>query len=656
MSIFRHARRASTQTNHTSSSLGSQHSNISNTNVNTYHSTPRSSIALSPEVETLQLIIGIDYGTSHSGAAYALCSARNALTVLNSVTIRSISDWPSRRVSQNRRTSDKVPSEIAFTPTETFYGFDIPYGPHVPPDIERLEWLKLMLEPQPKRQELANSIEVREMRETLQRLQKTPVDAVSEYLRWLWDNICKKIIELEGDENIFQKVDVTVVMTMPAVWSDKAQNNTLLAVEKAGIVSEGVTLKFTTEPEAAAILSIKDKVRTHQIGTDDCFMVVDAGGGTVDVVTYQIVNTEPLVLNEVVTGDGDLCGSVFIDLEFKNQLKGFLEDVWENLSERALHTIEDAWEYNIKRNYEPELCGSNNNHPWEIFLPGVADNERLGIKDGVLTIPASILSHSFDSIMPLVLRLISNQRIGLGKKRLLSKLKAILLVGGFGGSSYLKDRIKQEYPEDGPNTIQIWRNDNAGYWQSVAAGAVRCEMLGLGRVNPVNTRLCRLNYGTAYKIRFDPAVHRAEDKWECPHTGVTKATNQVQWFIRKGEEINANSHTLLENFSLLLDEQRDLHAERRSVMWTVCLVRSDQDAAPNYRNENVRNFVDIQCEIPIDVVRGVQPETSVDGRRKFWRMPIKVEISMGAVMLGFRCLINGNEVGKTTANYRDVLD
>lgn len=37
----------------------------------------------------------------------------------------------------------------------------------------------------------------------------------------------------------------------------------------------------------------------------DSFVVVDCGGGTVDIISYKVTSTEPMVVREVVQGQGE---------------------------------------------------------------------------------------------------------------------------------------------------------------------------------------------------------------------------------------------------------------------------------------------------------------------------------------------------------------
>jgi hypothetical protein len=59
---------------------------------------------------------------------------------------------------------------------------------------------------------------------------------------------------------------------------------------------------------------------------DECFILVDAGGGTVDIVSYQVERLSPLKLTPVGVPTGGRCGSIFIDQAFKQWLRRLLTD------------------------------------------------------------------------------------------------------------------------------------------------------------------------------------------------------------------------------------------------------------------------------------------------------------------------------------------
>ena len=69
-------------------------------------------------------------------------------------------------------------------------------------------------------------------------------------------------------------------------------------------------------------------------------MLCDAGGGTVDLISYTVSSLTPiLTVNEAAPGDGALCGSSFLNRIFERHLiercgsnPGWDEDVLEEVN------------------------------------------------------------------------------------------------------------------------------------------------------------------------------------------------------------------------------------------------------------------------------------------------------------------------------------
>lgn len=92
---------------------------------------------------------------------------------------------------------------------------------------------------------------------------------------------------------------LTPFRLVPAVWSDAAKNATVQAAKVAGLFP--VTL--IKEPEAAALYTMHSLDFTLNVG--DAFVVCDAGGGTVDLISYEVTDRNPkLQLKELVPGKG----------------------------------------------------------------------------------------------------------------------------------------------------------------------------------------------------------------------------------------------------------------------------------------------------------------------------------------------------------------
>jgi len=81
----------------------------------------------------------------------------------------------------------------------------------------------------------------------------------------------------EGASVVLRTTPREYVITVPAVWSEKAKAKTLSCAERAGMGS-GDNLHMITEPEAAAIYAL-DNIAPMELKEGDTFVLCDAGGG-----------------------------------------------------------------------------------------------------------------------------------------------------------------------------------------------------------------------------------------------------------------------------------------------------------------------------------------------------------------------------------------
>lgn len=136
-------------------------------------------------------------------------------------------------------------------------GFEVP-----PLSPNRLSWIKILLDPSQPRPQFVNP------KRTVLPYRKKAVDIVTDYLTGLKNYT---ILTLErrlgkefvhGDGQGTGKRRVEFVLTVPAVWSDKARQMTLEAAVRAGLGIEGNggaggLLRLITEPEGAAEYALR---------------------------------------------------------------------------------------------------------------------------------------------------------------------------------------------------------------------------------------------------------------------------------------------------------------------------------------------------------------------------------------------------------------
>ena len=162
-------------------------------------------------------------------------------------------------------------------------------------------------------------------------------------------------------------------------------------------------------------------------------------------------------------------------------------------------------------------------------VPGLADDAATGVRRGKFKITGAQVKSIFDPVVDEVVTLIRGQIAATQKK-----VKAVLLVGGFGQNAYLRETIRASID---PN-IEVMQPPNG--WTAVVRGAL---MKGLSQLEPytekvkVATRAARKHYGTEIMRRYDSSKHAKAKSWWDGYSGEYKVYD-MSWFITKGSAVN----------------------------------------------------------------------------------------------------------------------
>lgn len=87
-------------------------------------------------------------------------------------------------------------------------------------------------------------------------------------------------------------------------------------------MGQHANIELIAEPQAAAVYTLKQGHMVGSVRPGDHYIICDAGGGTVDLITYCVKRIDPLELVESIPGTGEACGSIFLNRAFE----AFLED------------------------------------------------------------------------------------------------------------------------------------------------------------------------------------------------------------------------------------------------------------------------------------------------------------------------------------------
>lgn len=211
------------------------------------------------EGEPNRIVVGVDFGTTYSGVAWGYTGSPSEIHVIQS--------WPGGM----NLTSPKVPSKISYERDGVKWGFQ------VKPFQNCIECFKLCLDPNLRPPDF---VSLPNIYAQLRQHGKVVQDVVRDYLQLLYDHTITTLTRALGSTFV-ENTRVEFILTCPAVWSDKSKNATLQAAEGTGM-AKSCKIRLISEPEAAAIYTLKTmQPKNLQVTDDSCFVVCDAGGGTV---------------------------------------------------------------------------------------------------------------------------------------------------------------------------------------------------------------------------------------------------------------------------------------------------------------------------------------------------------------------------------------
>ncbi|CAB1107856.1 unnamed protein product [Ectocarpus sp. CCAP 1310/34] len=279
---------------------------------------------------------------------------------------------------------------------------------------------------------------------------------------------------LEVDPTV---ADVNWVVTIPAIYDDFAKRFMRVSAHRAGIISavdDASQLQLCLEPEAACLaVSIKEAPLLAKAGIK--LMIVDCGGGTVDITTHSVESRRPLKLKELATPTGGEWGSVCVDSMFMVWLRKLfgatafarvrttwafysLMDYWEEAKtafqgkedeDVSLNMVDVVMELGFDKGKLAELVAAHN-HDLEPTHHLTRMNHYIDLPSGLVR---TFFAPTIDKI--------GNCLRSLRGKPLLRDLKYVFLVGGFSCCPLVQQAARAELDRGGCRVIDVDRRELA---------------------------------------------------------------------------------------------------------------------------------------------------------------------------------------------------
>ncbi len=493
--------------------------------------------------KTLRAVIAIDFGTSRSGYAYAFIKEEDPERASKEEPQPNF-DWPEQPIP-----SEKTATYLLYSPEKCVEA----WGYVARQRLAQLRWkdraksreyhffsnFKMALHEKKTESRDGPSLTIKDGQRilTVDTQEFLVIDLIADFL----SHIKEYALENLGKQTagIIWEDEILWCLTIPAIWTDTDKKMMREAARKAGLISsdksDAERLLLVLEPEAAAVRCLEYEASiSSEMTPGTCFMVIDAGGGTVDITVHKVVETmgsKELALEEVASGTGDSSGSIYVDRRFQGYLRRkFTDQIWQDFHDNeplAFLEMIDSWEQ-AKCYFDPRKKPVTNirihTSLYKMLPKSILDNLiKEQDDDTIIPLTSGMMEDLFRPALEGIVRQVEEQFRRLDKK----KCDFIFLVGGFAQSLLLQERIKEKF---GPRVKKVVVPDRPG-----AAVLLGAASFGLDP-SVIRSRRSRLTYGIEISDAFDPSIDPEGKKFDDPRGGFL-CRNRFFIFVQSGESV-----------------------------------------------------------------------------------------------------------------------
>ncbi|XP_028673332.1 heat shock 70 kDa protein 12A-like [Erpetoichthys calabaricus] len=479
-------------------------------------------------MEDTFFVVAIDFGTAYSG--YCFCIKDEVSNIRN----------PYWGMEYGFRLP-KTPTCILFNEDQKFvkFGFDAVMTYKQMPSKEALRFYFF----ENFKMELYNKMHLKNL--LIKAKNNKPLPAlivISESLRFLKDHALKLINE-SSLEVTFSEEDITWVLTVPAIWRPDAKQFMRQAAKQAGLVNEinSEKLLLALEPEAASLwcrqlpssgfVAENNSGATIQNAPGTQYVVVDCGGGTIDITVHEVLENNHL--KEIQKASGGGWGGSSVDRNFIVFLRElFGADVWDIFEKQHPSELQK-----MMYNFSIQKCIEKTDIYFScVFsLAKLAEQKKEissffegidGVKwcDGNINIAyvklKSFFEDSLTSIIDVIEDIIKQPEV---------HIDYILLVGGYAASKILQDKVNEMF---GTKCKIMCPIDSQ---LAIAKGAI------LFGVDPkiITSRVSALTYGLGVSEKFVAYKHHWK-KRRVAASGFVYCTDVFMKLVERGQCVEQN--------------------------------------------------------------------------------------------------------------------
>ncbi|KAL8781124.1 MAG: hypothetical protein Q9194_000543 [Teloschistes cf. exilis] len=566
-----------------------------------------------------QLIVGIDFGTTFSGVAFAFATNTEAKEDI-------ITEWP----GAGNQTKQKIPTVLYYDQYQKVVG----WGPDIAdalaptgypkPGVQKVEWFKLQLM-------LSGNTYIDPINLPPLPPGKSEIDVAADYLFKLRQAMRNQLQKTLGEVFNREERNIRYFLTVPAIWNDAGKAATRAAAIQAGFLRDENDNRLTliTEPEAAAMFCSKTGLLNLKIR--DAVLIVDCGGGTVDLIAYEVEEETPFTVAECTAGSGDSCGSTALNRNFSNILRAKirkmkLPDGSKTAGKVYAKCIMD-FENRIKADFR------NNGQKWAVDVGIEAEFPDAGIEEGYMTFTNEEILQCFEPVVNRILELVRNQIIAIQAQNRL--LQNVLVVGGFGASEYLFQQIRLHVPPQFQSKV-VRPMDSVA---AIVKGAVTAGITE--RV--VTSRVARRHYLMATLQPFKEGHH--PEQYRVPSLdGKDRCKYTRQIFVQKGQRVKIGEPVKVSFFRQV--------APGATLMYEDILYACDEDVCPEYtKDPRIKEVVTLTSDLSKkNLEKDFERMDTPQGT--FYRVYFDILLALDGSEFNAELTCQGEVMGRCTARFR----
>ncbi|KAG2129869.1 uncharacterized protein EDB93DRAFT_1095170 [Suillus bovinus] len=418
----------------------------------------------------------------------------------------------------------KIPSIICYDPSGTVRAVGAEATQeHIEEEIDdngwvKLEWWKLHLRPRTMASSHVTDQDIPALPQN-----KTAVQVLADFMHYL-HQCAKKYIEDSHSTgaDMLRSVEHTTefVLSHPNGWEGPQQMQIRNAAIMAGLVPdtpEGWSrIHLVTEGEASLHYCLGSGLTANGFQNDEGIIIVDAGGGTIDVSAYHM--TAAPSFEEIAPAECRLQGSIFVSRRAKTMLRGSVLALSYNMVSHMAAIFDST----TKQRF------GNENDPAYIKFGTIKDKDpSFNIRSGQLKLMGSDVATLFEPSAVAIIEAIEEQRHAATRT-----INTVFLVGGFAASEWLFLRLQDHLK---PLGFDFCRPDSHTA-KAVADGAVAFFL-----DHRVSARVAKFTYGTRCATQFDrnDPQHKLRASMAVPRpSGRTVLPNAFSTILAKGTAVS----------------------------------------------------------------------------------------------------------------------